>query len=847
MEEQSHQPKLIKRLARKKHAARLVILLENLVMHLWRLCLWCLLFVSLWLLVPVGLIGKPISIFTALIFWGGVSYFLYKDVRHIKIPRNHQINRRLEKASDLNHRPIEALQDTLANPAHLKTRNLWAQYKISRLNLVKSLKIPKPEILIAEADQYALRIAVLLLFVIAVSTAGTNWQQNIKKGLFPYGAGQKNIPLTLWITPPTYTGMDIITTQNTDFESAVTIPQGSTIKARLSTPFSQPFLYMGDTKTPFKKTGPRSWQIETEIRDTKALKVKQLLFTRYNMPVHYKEDTPPQISMAADAKPILLPKGALQFPLIVRDDYGIRNLEMTMTLDQMVTEKPLGDTIVEKRPFSSIPDEDTELVPYYDLTWHPWAGLPVTFTFTAEDDLGQKTSLPPIKMTLPERKFEHPLAKILIEMRQKLSWSPDVDTAHEMAMALEQILPYPDQYHHDLIAFLSMRSMASRMLRDPRLENIQGIISQLWDTALRIEDGNLSLAARKLRDAQQNLQSLLDDKTATDEQIASAVAELRQAMAEYFQELAREMQKRMAEGGPMPMMPNDMMQSLNADDLAAFLDQLQSESLSGDRGKAMDMLSRLEEMMNTLDPAMNAQMPPNMKFMQEGINELQELIEKQQALLDQTLRQVDLIHNSEPQSYGEIIPQENNMPDMDMLGTFDLPQPQEDFTAPEAKRPDINTQSHKTEQDALRYVLGQLMLEADKKLNEIPENMQKAEREMRMSGSQLGENQPELSVPHQEQALKYLKEAEKQMTQQFMAMMQQMQMMSFGPGQTDPFGRPMQQGNGPSWLQGDKVKVPDKAERKRAQEILKELRERSGDRSRPNYELDYYNRLMRQF
>ena len=58
---------------------------------------------------------------------------------------------------------------------------------------------------------------------------------------------------------------------------------------------------------------------------------------------------------------------------------------------------------------------------------------------------------------------------------------------------------------------------------------------------------------------------------------------------------------------------------------------------------------------------------------------------------------------------------------------------------------------------------------------------------------------------------------------------------------------PMGDQNGNSLLSGDTVKIPDEAERKRVQEIMKTLREKSGDRQRPEYELDYLRRLMRQF
>jgi hypothetical protein len=60
----------------------------------------------------------------------------------------------------------------------------------------------------------------------------------------------------------------------------------------------------------------------------------------------------------------------------------------------------------------------------------------------------------------------------------------------------------------------------------------------------------------------------------------------------------------------------------------------------------------------------------------------------------------------------------------------------------------------------------------------------------------------------------------------------------------DPFGR-----TGPSLgpQTGGNVKVPSQMDIQRAREILEELQRRAGDRSRPENELDYLDRLLRRF
>jgi hypothetical protein len=60
----------------------------------------------------------------------------------------------------------------------------------------------------------------------------------------------------------------------------------------------------------------------------------------------------------------------------------------------------------------------------------------------------------------------------------------------------------------------------------------------------------------------------------------------------------------------------------------------------------------------------------------------------------------------------------------------------------------------------------------------------------------------------------------------------------------DPFGRTAgNRGAGP----GGEVHIPDASVLQRARDILKELRKRAGEQGRPKDELDYIDRLLKQF
>ena len=302
--------------------------------------------------------------------------------------------------------------------------------------------------------------------------------------------------------------------------------------------------------------------------------------------------------------------------------------------------------------------------------------------------------------------------------------------------------------------------------------------------------------------------------------------ELRQAMAEYMQAMAREFQKRIAEGREVPLMPPGMVNNMiGADDLAAMLDKMEAEMMAGDRGAAQDMLSKLQRLLDMTGGSMETQLPPDMQMMQDGMNELRELVERQEALREDTEKQAEMYQ---------------------ILSGLGVDDHNED-----APPPFINTEKHETEQEALRAMLENLISQAELALDEVPESLGLAATAMQESGAHLAAKRPDRSLPAQDEALEHLRNAQQQMAQQMAQRMQQMTGLSFGsqaPMRLDPLGRPMgdQEGqNGQGF--GSQVKIPSEAEQKRVRDILNELRRRASQRDRPPEELEYYRRLLKRF
>lgn len=869
-------------LARKKRITRIILWTEHFAKKIWRPFFLTLFFCGLWMMNIPSFFGRSIEIISPLIFIGPLIYFMIKDIRLSIETQTKDIHRALERASNLPLGTINALKDKLSNPEKQITRNLWNNAQQKLIRTLQSLQIPNLNIQLHQQDPTALRYLAILSFICGLMVSGSEWKNNIINGLIPVTPSyvlSSEQGTNLWITPPGYTGITKIHLGNDKSanDDTIKIPEGSKIRIRLYTKFGNllpPLLKNGNKLEKLDTLGKNLYGLETTIENGKNLIIKQGPISRVSWNYEYIIDTPPHIMLDEkenktdeDNNQIkkerqrpydIIEKGHITVPLIVKDDYGVKDLKMVMELDGVEGHLPLGDPFEETRLIMSAPNDVFKISPVYNLTWHSWAGLPITLEYTAIDHKEQIAKLDKIHLTLPEREFEHPMAQSLITMRKRLAWDYD-QSFKELSKNIEALLTAPDYFQHDSGIFLNLKSASSRLYYNDnapnpqRIQAAKDVINILWQVAISIEDGNLSLAMRELRDARRALENAMRNPDASEDKISRLMDNLRDKMQEYFMEMQRELQKRMAEGENIPLLPDEHLgQIISPDAISKLMTEIESALRDDDEQKAQELMSKLQRMMEMLDPDMMAQMPSDMQMMQQGINELQELIERQEALLEQTKKQADAKRQR------ELFPARKklDMPSIEkMLKDFGIdtipPTPPQNETKEktseqELKKSKIPTpEESKTEQDALRYILGQLMLDASEEIGEIPESMGLAEQEMRHSSKYLGENEPHKSISHQDKAIEYLKQAKNEINEQLEQRMQQMIGIGFSGdgssgGRRDPLGRPMDDD------QND-VKIPDESQKKRADEILRMLRDRSGDRSRPQKELDYFHRLLRQF
>jgi hypothetical protein len=107
-------------------------------------------------------------------------------------------------------------------------------------------------------------------------------------------------------------------------------------------------------------------------------------------------------------------------------------------------------------------------------------------------------------------------------------------------------------------------------------EDLRGVVKRLWDTAVQIEDGNLSDAEAALRQAQERLKDALE-RGADEAEIKKLMDELRAALDKYLQALAEQLRKNPQMARPLD--PN-MSRMLSQRDLQNMIDKLEQANKS---------------------------------------------------------------------------------------------------------------------------------------------------------------------------------------------------------------------------------------------------------------------------
>jgi uncharacterized protein (TIGR02302 family) len=745
-------------------------------------------------------------------------FYVLRAVRRFRWPSAEAARRRLELASGLEHRPLETLQDRL--PKGIVDQGavaLWRLHQRRAAEQIRRLKIGRPRSGLLSVDPYALRVPLIIALGLGLIAAWDDIGPRLTRAVLPevtlFGPS-KPPTLVLWVTPPAYTGQAPLTLDPAAVpEQAIPIPVNSSLLAQVEGGRKIPVLQSGGSEQPFAETAERIYKLETRITAGDRLTVRQGRDTLGDWPVQVVPDNPPEI--AFKQPPQATVRGTLKLSYHAADDYGVAESSLEIKRADGVPAPDGKGSLSLDLPLPALNPRSVDASSYQDLTPHPWAGLPVKMRLLAKDGAGQTGSSDWIEMTLPERPFQHPIARAIIAERKRLVLNPRERL--EVVRALGDINDRHELFRSDPVVILALRSAQRRLIDDASEKASKEVVDLLWDSALRVEEGDAATAERDLRAAQQALQEALT-RGAPDEEIEKLMDDLERALDRFLQALADRMQRQMQQGSKMqPVNPDARM--VRPEELKNLLDQAREMARSGAREAAKDLLAQLQEMLENLQAGMMAQAPEGSEQAMKMMNELNDLMRTQQQLLDRSFRRSQQAEQ-QPGQPGEMSQEQQQQNAIDS-----------------------------TAQEALRQRLGDLMRQLGEMSGSIPRPLGEAERSMKGAVQSLDQQQPGPASEQQGNALDALQRSAQAMAEQFQR--------QFGrlPGQDDqgldrfgnrrdPFGRTRPQGNFEDT--GD-VRIPDKSDVQRAREILDELRRRAGERTRPAPERDYIDRLLRRF
>jgi uncharacterized protein (TIGR02302 family) len=811
--------------------------------HLARLCTVVGLFLAvswagLWLALPFVARAIGLGVFVALAL---AALF---PLLWFRWPSRQQALNRLDRGTGIRHRPATALTDTLVmqDPVALA---LWQAQRERTLASIKRIRAGLPSPRLAIHDPWALRALIVVMMVAAYIAAGDERRMRVAAAFDWNGVlAAANVRVDAWVTPPLYTGKPPIILSAANKEAAIpaagplAVPTGSTLIVRSS----------GGTLDVVAGGGV-SEAVPAE-QAPKGTNEKHFAITGDGT-VHVRApsgqpqwrfsaipDRAPTIALAKD--PERQARGSLQLSYKIEDDYGVTEARALFAVRRAGAAKGADPRPLFDPPQLSLvlPNARTRNgvgQTVKDLSEDPYAGADVTLTLTAKDEAGNEGRSEPFNMRLPERLFTKPLARALIEQRRILAL--DANQNGQVYDGLEAMMIAPELFMPETGQYLGLHS-AARQLETARTDDaMREVVASLWALAVTIEDGNITDVDKALRAAQEALKQALE-RGASDEEIKKLTQDLRAALDNFMRQLAEQLRNNPQQLA-RPLDPNTRV--MRQQDLNSMIERMERLSRSGDKAAAKQLLEQLQQMLENLQMAQPGQSGDG--DMEQALNELGDMIRKQQQLRDKTFKQgQDSRRDRQRGKQGD-----QSMSDLqqDQQGLRDRLRKLQDELA---KRGMGQGQRGEKGQQ------GQKGQDGDPQQGDGGEDgLGEADNAMGDAGGKLGEGNADGAVDSQGKALDAMRKGAQSLAE---AMQQgDGEGQSDGPGnragrqqsggnQSDPLGRPL---HGREFGDDLTVKIPGEIDVQRVRRILEELRRRLADPQRPQIELDYIERLLKDY
>ncbi len=822
---------------------------------------------------------------------------LVYGIRKLDWPTREQAVARVD--ARLPGRPIAALNDVQAIGAgDAASEAVWSAHLERMAQQTKQAKAVEPDLRVSSADPFGIRYMAVLAMVVAL-LFGSIWRvgtvaEAANGGVDVLATG----PVWEgWIEPPAYTGKPTLYLSDI-IANRVQIPQGSFVTIRL-------YGDVGDLTVAETVSG-RTEDIGAATDQQQGFEVTQA----GTLSIDGEGGASWEILLLPDAAPTVELTGPIEAdasgemsqPFSAMDDYAVVAGTATIALDLANTERLHGlvidpdprDAVVVDLPMPFTGDRsDFEEFLIDDFSEHPFANLPVTLTLQVEDALGQIGTSMTEELVLPGRRFFQPIARAVIEQRRDLLWSKA--NAPRVAQVLRAVSHRPEDIFPDETTYLRLRFIIRR------LENMEEfglsdevrdeVVEALWELAVQLEEGSLSDARARLERAQERLEEAMRNG-ASDEEIAELMQELREATNDYMNLLAQNAEP--SENGTDQPDQGGENNQISQDEIQALMDRIQELMEEGRMAEAMELMEQLNELMENLrvtqgEGGEGGPQTPGERSMED----LAETLRDQQQLNDEAFRELQEQFNQgqeQGQQQGQQEGQQQGQQEGQQPGQQQGQQPgqqgqqgqdgnqgqgQQGQQQGQGQGQGDNTQGGLTDeggqggeggsqqslaerQEALRNGLNQLReglpgLSGDAADN-AERSLERAEGAMDGAEDALRDGDLPEAINRQAEALDALRDGMRNLGEALAEnqpdQLEEGQGTQTGnaegrpePERRDPLGRQL----GNSGQFGTEESLLQDEINRRAEELLRELRDRSAEQERPQLELDYLRRLLDRF
>lgn len=771
-------------------------------------------------------------------------------------------------------RPIAALRDTQVigtnDPASLA---VWHAHLDRMAARAAGARPVQPDLRLSSRDRFSLRYVALTAFVMA-ALFGSFWKAGTIAGLtlgaaiaMPGGPSWE-----AWAQPPAYTGKPSLYL-NDITDPALDLPTGTRLQIRLYGP--EGGLSVTQTIADLPKPEPAA----APAPDAKAspAAVPNAMQGIYDLTVTRSGDLTIdgpggrewQITAIPDAAPTVEVSGDMvreadgRFKQAIKaaDDYGITAARVTITLDMAKVDRRHGLTVDPEAVEPVILDvplprkgKRTALTATLidDLSKHVFANLPVTMVFAVADAGGNEGSSAPYQVTLHGKRFFDPLAAALIEMRRDILWNRV--NAPRAVELLKAVTNRPEGFIRHDRAFLHLRVlMRSLEAQEAALttESRDTIAEELWKIALMVEEGNLQDAFERLQRAQDRLDEAIKNG-ASPEEIDQLMKEMQQALNDYMRELAEESQRNPGDQQQSQMMQGQMM---SGDQLKEMLDKLQQLMEEGKTAEAAELMEQLRQLMQNMQVVQGQQGQGQGSPGQQGMQGLGDTLRDQQDLSDDAFRDLQGVprpgdQSGEGQEQGQDQGKGNQQGDQQGEGD-QFGQNQQDEGQGSGDQGSLSDRQRGLRERLDQLQNGDLPGDGTEQGEAGRRDLDRAGRAMEDAEKALRDGDLDGALDRQAEAMEALRDGMRNFGEALAEEQRQQRDgqggdQDFGsadPNGTDPLGRRPGEtariGSDQNMVQND----PDQ----RAQELLDEIRRRSGELARPLEELDYLKRLLQMF